>query len=354
MRMIPFIKILLVAGAVLGSIERGSAAAGETALALDPESGQGRAESAGRALLGLDAPALTLTTIDGETVDLGKIYGKQPVYLKFWATWCVPCREQMPAFEQDYEALKDRVTVIAVNTNFNETLDRVRRYRQKHGLHMPIVIDDGRLTAALNLRVTPQHVVIGRDGRVLYVGHLEDAKLHQAFEAALKEEGASTAVRSPGTEPVFGVGDKPFGLNLVETTAGTIPVAGPIAGRYLRAILFFSPWCESYLVESRPQTAEACRRARLAAETLSTRANLRWLGVASGLWASDKDVAEYREKLGVGIPLTLDGSGQLFRAFGVHDVPTIILIDHEGRVVAKIGPGVVDPTARIVAFERKT
>jgi len=52
--------------------------------------------------------------------------------------------------------------------------------------------------------------------------------------------------------------------------------------------------------------------------------------------------------------LTLDGSGQLFRAFGVHDVPTIILIDHEGRVIAKIGPDVANPTARILAFEPKT
>ena len=61
-------------------------------------SGQQLAESAGRSLIGKPAPRFVVTTIDGETIDLGRLYGKQAVYLKFWATWCVPCREQMPHF----------------------------------------------------------------------------------------------------------------------------------------------------------------------------------------------------------------------------------------------------------------
>jgi hypothetical protein len=53
---------------------------------------------------------------------------------------------------------------------------------------MPIAIDDGSLGAALNLRVTPQHVVIGRDGRILYVGHLDDGKLADALRRAVVEQ----------------------------------------------------------------------------------------------------------------------------------------------------------------------
>ncbi len=56
------------------------------------------AETAGAPLIGKYAPSITLKTIDGKSIDLAEFYGKKPVYLKFWATWCVPCRQQMPHF----------------------------------------------------------------------------------------------------------------------------------------------------------------------------------------------------------------------------------------------------------------
>ena len=62
-------------------------------------SGQARAETAGHELVGSPAPSLVLHTIDNQTVDLTRLYGEKAVYLKFWATWCVPCRQQMPHFE---------------------------------------------------------------------------------------------------------------------------------------------------------------------------------------------------------------------------------------------------------------
>jgi len=96
-------------------------------------SGQQLAESAGRSLIGKPAPRLVVTTIDGETIDLGRLYGKQAVYLKFWATWCVPCREQMPHFERTYETAGTDLAVIAVNTGFNDPIGDVRDYRRKMG-----------------------------------------------------------------------------------------------------------------------------------------------------------------------------------------------------------------------------
>ena len=64
------------------------------------DDGASRARGVGQRLLSQPGPAATLTSIDGERIELARYYGKQPVYLKFWATWCVPCREQMPAFEK--------------------------------------------------------------------------------------------------------------------------------------------------------------------------------------------------------------------------------------------------------------
>jgi hypothetical protein len=66
---------------------------------------------------------------------------------------------------------------------------------------------------------------------------------------------------------------------------------------------------------------------------------LRWLGVASGLWATPKDLQEYRTKYNVGIPLTLDESGTLFREFGVSNTPTIIVADAQGSIVRRVESG---------------
>jgi thiol-disulfide isomerase/thioredoxin len=156
----------------------GAAPAGEP----PKETGDQRAEAAGKALIGERAPPLKLRAIDGTPIDLAKTLGGKPVYLKFWATWCVPCLQQMPHFEHAYETLGQDVQVVAVNTNFNETLAGVKAYRDKHGLKIPIVIDDGRLASALNLRVTPTHVLIDRTGHIVYVGHSADAKLDAALQ----------------------------------------------------------------------------------------------------------------------------------------------------------------------------
>ena len=165
--------------------------------------GEQLVEAAAAPLVGKYAPAITLTTLDGQKIDLAKFYGHKPVYLKFWATWCVPCRLQMPHFENVQRTLGSEIEVVAVNADFNETRDAVRRYRETMGLTMPVVIDDGKLADALHLRITPQHIVIGRDGRILHVGHLADTRLDNALAQAIAEKPAPyvTADSRPGAGP---------------------------------------------------------------------------------------------------------------------------------------------------------
>lgn len=304
------------------------------AQALADDSGQARAEAAGRELIGKPAPRLVLQTIDGQSIDLGALYGKQAVYLKFWATWCTPCREQMPHFEHAYEQSGPDLAVIAVDTGFNDSLEEVRKYRAALHLQMPIVIDDGRLAAALNLRVTPQHVVIGRDGRIRYVGHLADAALEQALADARSAPTVAAAGTAPKDEPRYAVGDTLPALSL--HTVGGKPFALHGKERQPTVLVFLSPWCESYLATTRPALSASCRAAREQVEQLAAKGDARWLGVASGLWANQKDLAGYRDKYRVGIPLTLDESGALFRGFGVSQVPTLLLADADGRIVRRI------------------
>ena len=63
---------------------------------------------------------------------------------------------------------------------------------------------------------------------------------------------------------------------------------------------------------------------------------VRWLGIASGLWANSEDLRQYRRENKVIIPLTLDSSGEVFRTFRVNDVPTVLIADANGRIVRRI------------------
>jgi peroxiredoxin len=313
-------------------------------------SGQQLAESAGHSLIGKPAPRLVVTTIDGDTIDLGRLYGKQAVYLKFWATWCVPCREQMPHFERAYETAGTDLAVIAVNAGFNDSIGEIRDYRRKMGLTMPIVVDDGRIAAALHLRVTPQHIVIGRDGRILYVGHLADARLDAALLAA------RTSVPVPGDGDNARAAAAPSIVRLAVGSQLPAESVKMIDGRrfhFLGAhdprhtvLVFLSPWCESYLETTRPAVSANCRRMREQVTAVADESGVRWLGVASGIWATPPDLREYRLKYHVNIPLALDESGALFRAFNVSEVPVAVVADASGRIVRRIeGADLATPSA---------
>src|SRR5579859_4556449 len=197
------------------------------ALAQASESGQSRAETAGRSLVGQPAPRMVLKTIDGKTIDLGALYGKKAVYLKFWATWCVPCRQQMPHFEHAYEEAGPDMVVIGIDVGFDDSVEEVRKVQKELGLGMALVFDDGSLGEAFHLRVTPQHVVIGRDGRILYVGHEANDKLDAALAQARSHSPAQVAVAAaPNDEPHYDVGDRVPAFDVHTLDGKSLPAFG--------------------------------------------------------------------------------------------------------------------------------
>lgn len=300
--------------------------------------GERRAKSAGENLVGTPAPQMTVKTIDGKEIDLAEVYGKKPVYIKFWATWCVPCREQMPGFEEIYEKYGEQVQVIAINTGISDNVKSVTAFRKKMGLTMPITIDNGELARAFHLRVTPQHLLIDKSGKFAYFGHVDDKEFHRALDKVVAEKPSQQAVITPtfvDNNSGYQVGDKVSDMTFstIDNTNLDVKFNTPTSKKV--GMVFFGPWCEWYLEETEPTTSKACTEVRELLEQKSKSSEVQWVTVSTNLWSSINDLNDYRKSYGTTLPIVFDKDSSLFKLFGVNQLPTITLIDSEGKVTMK-------------------
>lgn len=121
---------------------------------------------------------LPISLTSGEVVTLKQYQGIKPVYLKFWATWCEPCRQQMPHFEQITQEYGDDLAVIAINLGINDDLSAVRNIQQEFGLSMAMAIDNnGDLAKAFRLLGTPYHLLFDKQMNLVHIGHKSDTIL---------------------------------------------------------------------------------------------------------------------------------------------------------------------------------
>lgn len=123
------------------------------------------------------APALALTDLDGRRHDLPAYRGTVLV-VNFWATWCAPCREELPSLERLRDALRGkRVEVLTVNVNEGES--RVRRFLIDVPLRLPVLLDrHGEAQRAWKVRGLPATFVLDPGGsiRYWYLGELDWAQ----------------------------------------------------------------------------------------------------------------------------------------------------------------------------------
>jgi cytochrome c biogenesis protein CcmG, thiol:disulfide interchange protein DsbE len=117
--------------------------------------------------VGRPAPALALPLAGGGEVDLAQHRG-QVVLVNFWATWCEPCREEMPSMEALRASMQGRpLVVLAVNVG--ESARVARGFGDKVSLRFPLLLDrDTKTTKAWGARVLPASFVVGPDGRIRY------------------------------------------------------------------------------------------------------------------------------------------------------------------------------------------
>jgi peroxiredoxin len=103
----------------------------------EPENVSQEAANMGGLKVGAKAPDFELKTLSGDTVKLSDLKGKK-VMLNFWATWCPPCKAEMPAMEEFHKEAGDEVVILAVN--IDPHLD-VKAFVDENGITFPIPLD---------------------------------------------------------------------------------------------------------------------------------------------------------------------------------------------------------------------
>ena len=139
---------------------------------------------------GFLAPDLTLETTAGETINLAALRG-QPVIVNFWASWCPPCRAEMPALQAVYDDYQDRVVILAVNATNQDTLPDALAFQAGSGLTFPILLDtDGTAQRAYAITSLPTTYFIDAGGiisELVIGGPMTEAGLRARIESLLEE-----------------------------------------------------------------------------------------------------------------------------------------------------------------------
>lgn len=111
------------------------------------------------------APDFVMKYGDGKKVKLSDLRG-QPVMLNFWATWCAPCKAEMPEIVNAYEAQKDSGLVV-LGVNAEETAQQASEFMQEYNMQFPVVLDSrGDLQQLYMVRGLPTSIFIDRDGKI--------------------------------------------------------------------------------------------------------------------------------------------------------------------------------------------
>ena len=123
---------------------------------------------------GKPTPPLGLVDLDGKTWHLGALKGR-PVLLNFWASWCAPCRAEMPSLELA-ATRHERAGLIVLSVNYQEAVPTIRQFLEVLPFTLPILLDaKGEIAALWTPRVFPTTVLIDRSGtpRNSVIGELD-------------------------------------------------------------------------------------------------------------------------------------------------------------------------------------
>jgi peroxiredoxin len=153
------------------------------------------------------APDFSLPNLDGKAVRLSSLYAKGPVVVSFWATWCVPCPEEMKHLQRFYEKYSaDSLTVLAIAIDGPKTVSKVKPFVMGRRITMPVLLDSNNDVKRL-YRVTavPTICIVERGGRIAYshVGYRpgDEVNLEKKIQLAIAADSTRVPATPPSTSP---------------------------------------------------------------------------------------------------------------------------------------------------------
>ena len=138
------------------------------------------------------APDFSLTTLSGDTVTLSELRGKV-VLVNFWATWCGPCRRELPEFQKTYKKYKENAEVVFLALSVDRKKEKVKPYIEKNKYTFTVLYGDRKTSKKYRASSIPRLFVIDREGRIRFrhVGYNPRsdlvAKLSSQIDQLLKE-----------------------------------------------------------------------------------------------------------------------------------------------------------------------
>jgi cytochrome c biogenesis protein CcmG, thiol:disulfide interchange protein DsbE len=127
---------------------------------------------------------ITGTALDGTTLDLAQYRGK-PLVLNFWASWCVPCREEFPLFKDRLATLGERDGLQVVGVLYKDQPELAQAFLSDFGASWPSLTDpDGSIAAAYRVVAPPQTYFIDKDGvlRGIQIGEVRPEDFDTQYE----------------------------------------------------------------------------------------------------------------------------------------------------------------------------
>ena len=142
------------------------------------------------AVLGQPAPDFALRSLDGHNLRLSELRG-EVVMVNFWATWCGPCREEMPLLNQIYGSYHG-IGFELLGVNIDDSSDRAAEMVRTLGVRFPVLFDaDKSVSRLYDISTMPMTLLIGRDGTVRYIDQGYEAGRESTYvdqvRALLKE-----------------------------------------------------------------------------------------------------------------------------------------------------------------------